>query len=133
MLGREAGQHIAAGVKQAVQEDFSRPVNEAMQGPIGKLNAAADKAGTVYWAMRQDSRYYAASWVAIFCVVGFLIGAFGTYFFFTRQVGAVNDRLDELRQQLLAPPSAPAPAPAALPPPKKKHKVALSGSDGERP
>ena len=121
VLGREAGQHIAAGVKQAVQEDFSRPVNEAMKGPIGKLNVAADEARTVFGAMRQDSRYYTATWFAIVCVVGFLIGAFGTYFFFTREVGKLRDQIETMQQQV-APAPAPVPAPAAPPPQtKKKH------------
>ncbi len=48
-------------------------------------------------------------------------GAFGTYFFFTRQVSALNSRFDHFEQLLAAPLPAPVDTHAPMPQPGKKH------------
>ena len=120
-LGQQAGKHIAAGVQYAIRENFSWPVEEAVRGPLGKLNAAADEARTVLGVIKQESRFQTIGWFAAILTLGFAIGAFGIYFFFTRQVASLNDRLDTLQQRLAVPTPVPAPEPAQPQQSKKKH------------
>ena len=58
---------------------------------------------------------------ALILALGFALGAFGTHFFFTRQVSTLNSRFDQLQQFLVAPPSAPADPHAPPPQGGKKH------------
>jgi len=58
---------------------------------------------------------------ALILALGFALGAFGSYYFFYRQVSALNDRFDHLQQLLLAPLPAPADTHAPIPQAGKKH------------
>ena len=116
-LGQQAGQHIASGVRYAIKENFTWPVEEAVKKPLDELNAAAYDARMALGIIKQESRFQTIGWFAMVLTLGFAGGAFGTYFFFTRQVAALNDRFDEVQQRLLAP--VPVPAPAQPPQPKK--------------
>jgi len=44
-------------------------------------------------------------------LLGVILGAFGSYYFFNRELGQVSDRLGSIQQQL----TPPAPAPDAKP------------------
>jgi hypothetical protein len=107
MLGAQTSKYIAAGIREVVQEDFKQPIEKAVEGPIRSIEVAA---------------YHARTWTvfALILALGFALGAFGTYFFFTRQVSALNSRFDHLEQMLVTPPPA---ADTHAPPPQagKKH------------
>ena len=117
-LGQQAGQHIASGVRYAIKENFQWPVQESIKEPIEELRTTAYNARTALEAVKHESRFQTLGWFAMVLALGLAIGTFGTYFFFTRQVAALNDRLDEMQQRLTAP--APVPTPAQ-PPQLKKH------------
>jgi hypothetical protein len=37
MLGQQASKHIAAGIREVVQEDFRQPIEKAVEGPIRSI------------------------------------------------------------------------------------------------
>ena len=112
-LGQQSARYIAAGVKQAVQENFSWPVEEALKGPLGKLNAAADEARTALGVIKQESRFQTLGWFARMFTLRFAVGAFGTYFFFTRQVAALKRPLGHSPAALCRARTGPGARPAA--------------------
>ena len=71
--------------------------------------------------LKEEARFQTWTVFALILALGFALGAFGTYFFFTRQVSALNSRFDHLEQLLVTPPPAPADTHAPNPQPGKKH------------
>lgn len=43
-LGQHTSQYIAAGVRQSIQDDFSRPIADAVKGPLSELHYATNQA-----------------------------------------------------------------------------------------
>ena len=41
--------------------------------------------------------------VALVVILGIALGATGSYFFYSRQLGQISDRLDSLQQQMVPP------------------------------
>ncbi len=121
MLGAQTSKYIAAGIREVVHDDFSLPIEKAIEGPIRSLDVAAYHARAAVDQIKQEARFQTWTVFAIILALGFALGAFGSYFFFARQVSALNDRFDQLQQLLLAP--APASAGAQIPQPQtgKKH------------
>ncbi len=121
MLGAQTSKYIASGIREVVQEDFRQPIEKAVEGPIRSIEVAAYHAREAVGQLKEQSRYLNWTWFAIVLALGFALGAFGSYFFFIRQVSALNDRFDHFQQLLAAP--APASADTQAPPPqtKKKH------------
>ena len=122
MLGQQTSKYIASGIREVVQGDFGQPIEDALKTPLFSLDLALRHATTVVSEFKGVTRYLTWTWFAIILAMGFGLGSFGTYFFFTRQVSALNDRFDHLQQLLVAP--APASADIQTPPPpqnKKKH------------
>ena len=122
ILGQQTGKYIAAGIREVVQEDFSQPIENALKEPLFSLDLALRHATTVVSEFKGVTRYLTWTWFAIVLAMGFGLGSFGTYFFFTREVGKLRDQIDAMQQQV-APPVVPVASPA--PPPvqtKKKHE-----------
>ena len=105
-LGKQTSQYIAAGVRASIQDDFSRPIAEAVQGPIAELSRETYHAREVMSQVGKESRYQTWTWLAILVLLGVLLGAAGCYSFVQRDIGSINDRLDTIQQQLT--PAAPA-------------------------
>ena len=121
-LGQQAGQHINSGVQFAIRENFKWPVQEAVKGPLDELKTTAYDARMALKAVKHEGRFQTIGWFAAILTLGLAIGVSGTYFFFTRQVAALNDRLDEVQQRLVAPTPVPASVPAKPPQDSgKKH------------
>jgi hypothetical protein len=119
MLGQQTSKYIAAGIREMVQEDFKQPIEKAVEGPIRSIEVAAYHAREAVGHLKEEARFQTWTVFALILALGFALGAFGSYFFFTRQVSALNDRFDHLQQLLLTPPAAtdnPAPPQAG-----KKH------------
>ena len=55
--------------------------------------------------LKEEARFHTWTVFALILALGFALGAFGSYFFFTRQVSALNDRFEHLQQLLLTPPA----------------------------
>ncbi|ADW71529.1 hypothetical protein AciX9_4599 (plasmid) [Granulicella tundricola MP5ACTX9] len=53
--------------------------------------------------LKEEARFQTWTVFALILALGFALGAFGTYFFFTRQVSALNSRFDHFEQLLAAP------------------------------
>ncbi len=120
-LGAQTSKYIAAGIREVVQEDFRQPIEKAIEGPIHSLDVAAYHARAAVEQIKQEARFQNWTVFAVILALGFALGAFGTYYFFTRQVSALNDRFDHLQQLLLTPLPAAADIQAPLPQTKKKH------------
>ncbi len=82
---------------------------------------AAHHAREAVGHLKEEARFQTWTIFALILAVGFTLGVFGSYFFFTRQVAALNSRFEHLEQMLVAPP--PAAADTHTPPPQagKKH------------
>ena len=121
MLGQQTSKYIAAGIREVVQEDFRQPIEKAVEGPIRSIEVAAYHAREAVGHLKEEARFQTWTIFALILALGFALGAFGTYFFFTRQVSALNSRFDQLQQQVIAP--APASTDTQAPPSqtKKKH------------
>ena len=121
MLGQQTSKYIAAGIREVVEEDFKQPLEKAIEGPIHSLDVAAYHARAAVEQINQRARFQNWTVFALILALGFALGAFGTYFFFTRQVSALNSRFDHLEQMLVTPPPTAVDAHAPIPQAGKKH------------
>jgi hypothetical protein len=121
MLGQQTSKYIAAGIREVVQEDFKQPIEKAVEGPIRSIEVAAYHAREAVGHLKQEARFQTWTVFVLILALGFGLGSFGTYFFFTRQVSALNDRFDHFEQMLVAPSPAPADTHAPTPQAGKKH------------
>ena len=106
MLGQQTSKYIAAGIREVVQEDFKQPIEKAVEGPIRSIEVAAFHAREAVGHLKEEARFQTWTVFALILALGFALGAFGSYFFFTRQVSALNNRFEHLQQLLLTPPAA---------------------------
>jgi hypothetical protein len=108
-LGKQTSQYIAMGVRQSIQDDFSRPIAEAIKGPIAELSRETYHAREVMSQVGNESRYQTWGWIVIMVLMGVAMGVAGTYYFIQKDIGRMDDRLDTIQQQITPP--APVPAP----------------------
>ena len=102
-LGSHTSHYIAEGVRKAIQDDFTRPIASAVSGPMAELLRAAHEARLAIGEVRSESKLQNWTWVAIMIILGIALGVTGSYFFYTRDVGRINDRIDSLQQQIAPP------------------------------
>ena len=104
-----------------VEEDFKQPLEKAIEGPIHSLDVAAYHARAAVEQINQRARFQNWTVFALILALGMALGGGAAYFFFARQVSALNERFDYLQHLLLAP--TPAAAETHVPPPQagKKH------------
>lgn len=107
-LGKQTSQYIAMGVRQSIQDDFSRPIAEAVKGPIAELSRETYHARIVMEQVGKEVRFQSWTWVAVLLLLGFALGGAAGYYLFVRDMNHVGDRLDTIQQQL-------APAPVTQP------------------
>jgi hypothetical protein len=121
MLGAQTSKYIAAGISEVVQGDFKEPIEKAIEGPIHSLGVAAYHAREAVERINQRARFQNWTVFGLILALGMALGGGVAYYFFARQVSALNDRFDHLEQLLLTPP--PAAADTHVPPPQtgKKH------------
>jgi hypothetical protein len=65
--------------------------------------------------VRSESKLQSWTTVALMVVLGVAIGTGGSYFFFIRDLGNINDRLETIQQQIAPPAPAPEAKPAGKP------------------
>ncbi len=111
-LGKQTSQYIAAGVRQSIQDDFSRPIADAVKGPLKELESATYHARTVMAEGGKEARLQNWKWIAAMVIMGIVLGATGCYYWFVRDLNQVNNRLDTIQQQLTPAALAPVPQPA---------------------
>ena len=121
-LGKQTSQYIATGVRQSIQDDFSRPIETAVKGPLSELSREVYHARDVISQVRNESHYQTLGWVVAMVAIGIAIGVVGTWWFFQRDIGRIDDSLTSIQQQLTQ--SVPVPdTNAATAAPAKKHHV----------
>jgi hypothetical protein len=121
MLGAQTSKYIAAGIREVVQEDFKQPIEKAVEGPIRSIEVAAYHAREAVGHLKQEARFQTWTVFILILALGFGLGSFGTYFFFTRKVSALNSRFDHLQELLLTPVPAAADTHATPPQTGRKH------------
>ena len=110
-LGRQTSQYIAEGVRKSIQDDFSRPLAEAVKGPIADLSRETYHAREIMAEVGKESRLQTWKWISIMVLCGIIIGVCGSYYFYNQTIGRISDRLDSIQQQI----APPAPVPDAKP------------------
>jgi hypothetical protein len=108
-LGKQTSQYIAMGVRQSIQDDFSRPIGEAFNAPIAELKSATYHARSVMAEVGKEARFQNWRWISIMVLLGIVLGATGCYYWFVHDLNRINDRLDTIQQQIT--PAVPAPVP----------------------
>jgi hypothetical protein len=104
-LGKQTSQYIAMGVRQSIQDDFSRPIAEAVKGPIAEFNHATSYARDVMRQVGKESRFHTWNWMLSLFLVGLLTGV-GCYHIYTMsKIDRISDRLNVIQQQIV--PAAP--------------------------
>jgi hypothetical protein len=108
-LGKQTSLYIEKGVRAAIKEDIRWPVEDSLKGPLGELREATHDARSVMRQVRGESKLQSWAAIAVMVLMGVAIGMSGSYFFFIRDLGNINDRLETIQQQM----ATPAPAPDA--------------------
>jgi hypothetical protein len=118
-LGKQTSLYIEKGVRAAIKEDIRWPVEDSLKGPLGDLRSATYEALGVMRQVRGESKLQSWTTVALMVILGVAIGTGGSYFFFIRDLGNINDRLETIQQQI----ATPAPAPDTAKPASKPSKA----------
>ena len=63
----------------------------------------------------KEVRYQSWTAIAVMVILGIALGMGGSYFFFIRDLGNINDRLETIQQQIATPAPAPDAKPAGKP------------------
>jgi hypothetical protein len=120
-LGKQTSLYIEKGVRAAIKEDIRWPVEDSLKEPLSNLRSATYEALGVMRQVRSEAKLQSWTAIALMVVLGIAIGSGGSYFFFIRDLGNINDRLETIQQQI----ATPAPAPDAKPAgrPGKPHQT----------
>jgi hypothetical protein len=120
-LGKQTSEYIAMGVRQAIKDDFSRPIETAVKGPLELLSQEVYHARDVMAQVGGEVAFQTWRWVAFLVLIGVALGSGGCYWFFVRDLSQVNDRLDSIQQQVLLALPPPDAKPATGPSPRSHH------------
>jgi hypothetical protein len=120
-LGKQTSQYIAMGVRQSIQDDFSRPIETAVKGPLELLNREIYHARDVMAQVGNEVAFQTWRWVAFLVLIGVAIGSGGCYWFFVRDLNQVNERLDSIQQQVMVVAPLPDAKPAIGSPTRAHH------------
>jgi hypothetical protein len=108
-------------VEIAIKDDFSRPIETPVKGPLELLSREVYHARDVMAQVGGEVAFQTWRWVAFLVLVGVALGSGGCYWFFVRDLSQVNDRLDSIQQQVLLALPAPDAKPATGPSPRSHH------------
>jgi hypothetical protein len=120
-LGKQTSEYIAMGVRQAIKDDFSRPIESAVKGPLELLSREVYHARDVMAQIGGEVRFQTWRWVAFLVLIGVALGSTGCYWFFVRDLSQVNERLDSIQQQITLAAPLPDARPGIAPPTKGHH------------
>ena len=57
MLGQQTSKYIAAGIREAVEDDFKQPLEKAIEGPIRSIDVAAYNAREAVGHLKEEARF----------------------------------------------------------------------------
>jgi hypothetical protein len=114
-LGKQTSEYIAMGVRQAIQDDFSRPIETAVKGPLEQFSREISSARNIMAQVGDEARFQTWRWVAFLVLIGVALGSTGCYWFFVRDLNQVNERLDSIQRQVLLAMPLPDAKPAVSP------------------
>lgn len=120
-LGKQTSEYIAMGVRQAIKDDFSRPIESAVKGSLELLSREVYHARDVMAQVGGEVRFQTWRWVAFLVLIGVALGSTGCYWFFVRDLNQVNERLDSIQQQVVLALPVPDAKPAVGPSTKGHH------------
>jgi hypothetical protein len=120
-LGKQTSEYIAMGVRQAIQDDFRRPIETAVKGPLEQFSREVSSARHIMAQVGEEARFQSRRWMAILVLIGVVLGWGGSYFFFGRDLSQVNERLDSIQRQVLLTMPLPDVKPAVGSPGKGHH------------
>lgn len=107
-LGQQTSQFIAGAVKKSIQDDFSRPIEEAVKEPLRSLNWTSNEARDVLAQVSREARSLTWRWLLAIFLLGVLTGAVVMYFQVDRDISSLRDQIGNLQQQLHPATAAPA-------------------------
>jgi hypothetical protein len=110
-LGKQTSQYIAMGVRQSIQDDFSRPIADAVKGPIAELSRETYHARSVIAEVARYERFHTWTWLGIIFLLGCLAGGTAGYYLVVCDLNSINAQLGAIQQQI----TPPAPTPDAKP------------------
>lgn len=95
-------QQVGPAVRNAIREDFSKPIKDAVAGPITELNNAVTTARGAIEKVAKESRYQ--TWNMIFWVflLGIIVGGAGGYYLMVRDMNNITSRLESIEAQTAA-------------------------------
>jgi hypothetical protein len=120
-LGKQTSEYIAMGVRQSIQDDFSRPIETAVKGPLEQFSREIYSARDIMAQVSEVARFQSRRLMAILLLIGVVLGWGGSYLFFVRDLNQVNERLDTIQQQVILAIPVPDTKPAVTPPNKGHH------------
>jgi hypothetical protein len=99
-LGKQTSQYIAMGVRQSIQDDFSRPIADAVKGPIAELSRETYHAKSVIAEVARYERFHTWIWLGIIFLLGCLAGGTAGYYLVVRDLNSINAQLGAIQQQI---------------------------------
>jgi len=92
-------QQIGPAVRSAIREDFSKPIQDAVSGPIAELNRTTTAAKNAAEAMTKESRYQSWTWLFVAFILGILIGGLVAYSLVARDLDKISSQLETVESQ----------------------------------
>ena len=74
-LGKQTSEYIAMGVRQAIQDDFSRPIETAVKGPLEQFSRLMYDARSVMARVGNEARFQTSQRMAVLILIGMVLGA----------------------------------------------------------
>ncbi len=79
VLRAQTGQAVTAAIKTSMQDDFKRPLADAIQGPIANLTYVTEQARGVLAKTIKELRLHAWTWLLSVFLLGAFVGAYCFY------------------------------------------------------
>jgi hypothetical protein len=104
-LGKQTGQYIGMGVRQAMEQDFSPPIKEVFQPPIAELKSVLRNARESIQEVSRYAKYQTLVWMLSLAGIGFVAGAGVTFLYLGSKIDALREQVVAVQQQIA--PAAP--------------------------
>jgi hypothetical protein len=105
-LGKQTGQYIGMGVREAMEQDFSPPIKEVFQPPIAELKSILRNAGESIREVSRYAKYQTLGYLLALAGIGFVAGTGVTLIYLGSKIDALREQVAITQQQIA--PAAPA-------------------------